>query len=161
MICFSSSFVHNVLSVTILTRFHLHHSRHFHLINFPLQIRLFLYLLFFMMFFCGFFLPPFQPVIKCLKLTIQTLEQGVFIVNFELISHCVLVFVLLTLNRQIPSGLFYLPFENVCFLPSIWFFFVSGFECMQVKSIAWLYHQFWPGVLFAFWFSLLKMIIPL
>ena len=123
MICFSSSFVHNVLSVTILTRFHLHHSRHSHLINFPLQIRLFLYLLFFMMFFCGFFLPPFQPVIKCLKLTIQTLEQGVFIVNFELISHCVLVFVLLTLNRQIPSGLFYLPFENVCFLPSICFFF--------------------------------------
>ena len=48
-----------------------------------------------------------QPVFTCSKLTIETLEQGVkyhcrrsgvFIVNFEHISHLVLVFLLLTLN---------------------------------------------------------------
>ena len=46
----------------------------------------------------------------CLKLTINTSERrhwrrsGVFIVNFEYISHLVLVFLLLTLNRQMPTG---------------------------------------------------------
>ena len=55
-----------------------------------------------------------QPVITCSKLTIETLAQdvktktperhhlhrsGVFIVNFERISHLVLVFLLLTLGR--------------------------------------------------------------
>ena len=50
-----------------------------------------------------------QPAITCSKLTIETLEQGVkyvqwcrsgvFIVNFEHISHLVLVFLLLTLSR--------------------------------------------------------------
>ena len=59
-----------------------------------------------------------QPAFVCPKLTIATLEQGVkhvqltikasgrrqwrrsgvFIVNFELVSHLVLVFLLLTLN---------------------------------------------------------------
>ena len=49
------------------------------------------------------------PAMACSKLTIETLEQGVkyvhwrrsgvFIVNFEHISHLVLVFLLLTLNR--------------------------------------------------------------
>ena len=42
------------------------------------------------------------PVFTCSKLTTETLEQccrhGVFIVNFEHISHLVLVFLLLTLN---------------------------------------------------------------
>ena len=45
------------------------------------------------------------------KLTTETLEQGViwnrsgvFIVNFEYISHIVLVFLLLTLNTQFPGG---------------------------------------------------------
>ena len=48
----------------------------------------------------------------CLKLTIMTTERrhwcrsGVFIVNFEHISHLVLVFLLLTLNIQIPDGVF-------------------------------------------------------
>ena len=37
----------------------------------------------------------------CSKLTIKT---GVFIVNFEHISHLVLVFLLLTLNMQLPAG---------------------------------------------------------
>ena len=50
-----------------------------------------------------------QPAFTCSKLTIETLEQGVkyrqwrrfgvFIVNFEHISHRVLVFLLLTLSR--------------------------------------------------------------
>ena len=31
-------------------------------------------------------------------------RSGVFIVNFEHISHLVLVFLLLTLNRQMPAG---------------------------------------------------------
>ena len=46
----------------------------------------------------------------CPKLTIKTPERrqwrrsGVFIVNFEHISHLVLVFLLLTLNLQMPTG---------------------------------------------------------
>ena len=40
-----------------------------------------------------------HPAITCSKLTIETLEQGVFIVNFEHISDLVLVFLLLTLSR--------------------------------------------------------------
>ena len=44
----------------------------------------------------------FQPIITCLKLTVETLEQGV---NFEHISHLVLVFLLLTLSKLIPAGL--------------------------------------------------------
>ena len=46
----------------------------------------------------------------CLKLTIKAPEQrhwcrfGVFIVNFEHISHLVLVFLILTLNMQLPAG---------------------------------------------------------
>ena len=45
-----------------------------------------------------------QSAFTCSKLTIETLEQGVkyrsgvFIVNFENISHAVLMFLLLTLN---------------------------------------------------------------
>ena len=42
-----------------------------------------------------------QSTITCSKLAIETLERrrsGVFIVNFEHISHHVLVFLLLTLN---------------------------------------------------------------
>ena len=47
----------------------------------------------------------------CSKLTIKTPEQrhwrcsGVFIVNFEYISHLALVFLLLTLRRQMPAGI--------------------------------------------------------
>ena len=47
----------------------------------------------------------------CSKLTIKTPERrqwrrsGVFIVNFKRISHLVLVFLLLTLNMQLPAGL--------------------------------------------------------
>ena len=46
----------------------------------------------------------------CSKLTIKTPEQhhwrrsGIFIVNFEHISHLVLVFLLLTLNIQLSAG---------------------------------------------------------
>ena len=46
----------------------------------------------------------------CSKLTIKTPERcqwrrsGLFIVNYEHISHLVLVFLLLTLSRQIPAG---------------------------------------------------------
>ena len=47
---------------------------------------------------------------KCSKLTVKTSElrywrrSGVFIVNFEHISHLVLVFLLLILSRQMPAG---------------------------------------------------------
>ena len=47
----------------------------------------------------------------CSKLTIKTIEQrhsrryGVFIFNFEYISHFFLVFLFLTLNKQMFSGL--------------------------------------------------------
>ena len=46
----------------------------------------------------------------CSKLTIKTPERrqsrrsGAFIVNFELISHIVLVFLLLTLNKYILAA---------------------------------------------------------
>ena len=46
----------------------------------------------------------------CSKLTIKIAERhqwrrsGIFIVNFELILHLALVFVLLTLSRKIPAG---------------------------------------------------------
>ena len=49
----------------------------------------------------------------CSKLTARTLERrywrrsGVFVVNFEHISHLVLVFLLLTLNMQLPTGNMY------------------------------------------------------
>ena len=47
----------------------------------------------------------------CLKLTVKIPERrhwprsGIFIVNFEHISHLVLVFLLLTLNMQLPAVL--------------------------------------------------------
>ena len=47
----------------------------------------------------------------CSKLTIKTPERrqwcrsGVFIVNFEHISHLALVFLLLNLGREMPTGL--------------------------------------------------------
>ena len=39
-----------------------------------------------------------QPAFTCSKLTMETLEQSIFIVNFKHISRLVLVFLLLTLN---------------------------------------------------------------
>ena len=47
-----------------------------------------------------------QPAVTCSKLTIETLElvSGVFIVNFEHISHLALMFLLLTLNMSMPTG---------------------------------------------------------
>ena len=48
---------------------------------------------------------PTQPAFTCTKLAKETLEQGVKqCVNFEHISHLVLVFLLLTLRRQMPAG---------------------------------------------------------
>ena len=54
-----------------------------------------------------------QPAFTYSKLTIETLEQavkyvqlrlsGIFIVNVAHISHFVLVFLLLTLNMQLPA----------------------------------------------------------
>ena len=43
----------------------------------------------------------------CSKLMIGTLEQGVFIANFELTLLFVVVFLLLTLNIQLPAGMFF------------------------------------------------------
>ena len=54
----------------------------------------------------------------CSKLTIKTPERcqqhrsGVFIVNFEHISHFVLVFLLLTFSRQMPTGNNLLTFKS-------------------------------------------------
>ena len=48
----------------------------------------------------------------CSKLTIKTPQRrgwrrcGVFIVNFEQISHLVVVFILLTLSRYMPAGIY-------------------------------------------------------
>ena len=42
-----------------------------------------------------------QQAVTCSKLTIETLQQGL---NFEHIYHLILVFPLLTLSRQMPSG---------------------------------------------------------
>ena len=48
---------------------------------------------------------------------IKKRRSGVFIVNFEHISHLILVFLLLTLNMQLPAGyetfclLFYIAFD--------------------------------------------------
>ena len=60
----------------------------------------------------------------CSELTIKTperrqwLRSGVFIINFEHISHLALVFPLLTLSRQIPAGSSpqsYAPYIQVVF----------------------------------------------
>ena len=40
----------------------------------------------------------------CSKLTIKAPERHHFIVNFEHVSHLVLMFLLLTLSRQMPAG---------------------------------------------------------
>ena len=40
-----------------------------------------------------------QPAFTCSKLTMETLEQSIFIVNFKHILRLVLVFLLLTLSR--------------------------------------------------------------
>ena len=45
-----------------------------------------------------------QSAFVCSKLTIETLERGVKNVNFEHISHFVLVFLLLSLSKQMPTG---------------------------------------------------------
>ena len=64
----------------------------------------------------------------CSKLTIKIPEQrqwrrsGIFIVNFEHISQLALVFLLLTLSRQMPAGynLFFTePFRSSKFVYSI------------------------------------------
>ena len=66
--------------------------------------------------FDTFFLVYFPAGIYYSKLTIELLEQVwntfkvnlVFIVNFEHISHLVPMFLLLTLNMQLPAGLYIL-----------------------------------------------------
>ena len=56
------------------------------------------------------FTSPPPPTMVCSNLTIKAPEKcpwshsRVFIVNFEHISHFVLVFLLLTLNMQLPAG---------------------------------------------------------
>ena len=42
-----------------------------------------------------------------MKFELNSDASAVFIVNFEHISNCVLVFLLLTLTRQMPAGLDY------------------------------------------------------
>ena len=92
----------------------------------------------------------------CSKLTIKTRSRsGVFIINFLHISHLVLVLLLLTLNMQLPAGVWYcrctkyIWFKNKrtiysdskrsCFL-LFWFFlplllFVSSTKPLTDKTI--------------------------
>ena len=56
---------------------------------------------------CALFFPAGNYISK---LTIEILEKGIFIVNFENISHLVLVFLLLTLSRWIPAGFIFAEF---------------------------------------------------
>ena len=61
----------------------------------------------------------------CSKLTIRTPERrqwgfsGVFIINFERISHLVPVFLLLTLSRQMPAGNLQFCHDKSFFLTNI------------------------------------------
>ena len=65
-----------------------------------------------------------QPSFNYLKLTVETLEQGVkywrrsgvFVVNPKLILHLVLVCLLLTLNTRLPAG--YMQFLKIHFCVS-------------------------------------------
>ena len=60
-----------------------------------------------------------EPAITCSKLTIKKPERrhwhrsGVFIINFEHISHLILVFLSLTLGRQMPTGLITMSVEDI------------------------------------------------
>ena len=71
----------------------------------------------------------------CSKLTIKTPERrhqhrsGIFIVNFERISHLVLVFLLLTLNMQLPGGEIYCEHVHKCLLGVIILFEIF---CMSI-----------------------------
>ena len=67
----------------------------------------------------------------CPKLTIKTPEQchwccsGVFIVNFKHISHFVLMFLLLTLNMQVPTGKWVILHWYIDHASLIIFYYVS------------------------------------
>ena len=67
----------------------------------------------------------------CSKLTIKTPERrqwrrsGVFIVNFEHISHIVLVLLLLTLNMYLPAG------KSECF-----YYTVTVSSCVVMKDLS-------------------------
>ena len=69
----------------------------------------------------------------CSKLTIKTPERrhwcrsDVFIVNFEYISHLVLVFPLLTLSKEMPAGL--VPFFHL--LVSVTFAILFGLTFLK------------------------------
>ena len=84
----------------------------------------------------------------CSKLTIKTPERrqsrrsGVFIVNFEHISHFVLVFLLLTLNMQLTAGLLlmciviiYFPVYDVINFEVKLSFLIKSFFYMTKKSV--------------------------
>ena len=71
----------------------------------------------------GIYLVCSKSTIKtkiCSKSTIKTSERrqwrrsSVFIVNFELTSHLILVFLLLILNKQLPTGM--LPLHSIFLL---------------------------------------------
>ena len=63
-----------------------------------------------------------QPAITCSKLTIDTRRSGIFIVNFEHISHLVIVFLLLTLSRAIFRAIFKAKEELLNFFKSSLFY---------------------------------------
>ena len=57
--------------------------------------------------------PGFELLLISVKYHIQVPHSGVFIVNFEHISHLVLVFLLLTLNMYLQAGFIYF-YLNYC-----------------------------------------------
>ena len=70
------------------------------------------------------------------------MKTGVFIVNFEHISHLVLVFLLLTLNMQLTAGLLlmciviiYFPVYDVINFEVKLSFLIKSFFCMTKKSV--------------------------
>ena len=98
-------------------------------------------------------LPVFQPAI-CSKLTMKELEEicwkltiyqwrrsGVFTVNFEHITHLVLMFLLLTLSRQMPAGVassfFQMPIISIFTLYIIHVLQIEWLVSVWIATLGW------------------------
>ena len=69
-------------------------------------------------------------------------RSGIFIVNFEYISHLVLVFLLLTLRRQMPTGKYIRPSFKVCWMWIVLWIKLSWHSCSMWDKLGWL-DWFW------------------